>query len=147
MPNEKLRVELTTEQRKELETLCRRQTVGAAKVRRARVLLMADEKHPDGRRPDWQIAESIGISARQVCRIRQKFVRSGELNLDRKPRIGEPKVLCGDAEGQLVALFCSTPPDGRERWTLQLLCDELARLQVVETVCRETVRRRLKKIA
>jgi hypothetical protein len=45
----------------------------------------------------------------------------------------------------LIALACSDAPEGRERWTLQLLCDELVRLQVVESVCRETVRQCLKK--
>lgn len=147
MPNQKLRVELSADQRQELQKLCRKQTAGAAKVRRARVLLMSDETHKDGRRRDWEIAEALGMSERQVVRIRQKFVRSGELNVDRKPRSGEPKVLYGDAEAQLVTLCCSTPPDGRERWTLQLLCDELARLQIVESVSRETVRQRLKKTA
>lgn len=147
MPNMKLRVELTTDQRQELETLCRKQNAGAAKVRRARVLLMSDENHPDGRRRDWEIAEAVDISERQVVRIRQKFVRSGELNIDRKPRTGTPRVLCGDAEAQLITLCCSTPPDGYERWTLSLLCDELARIQVVGSVSRETVRQRLKKIA
>lgn len=146
MPNQKLRVELTSEQRQELEKLCRKQSEGAAKVRRARVLLMSDENHADGRRRDWEIAEAVGISERQVVRIRQKFVRSGDLNMDRKPRVGTPRVLCGDAEAQLVTLCCSTPPEGRERWTLSLLCDELARLQIVESVSRETVRQRLKKI-
>ena len=36
------------------------------------------------------------------------------------------------------------PPEGRERWTLRLLADELVRLEVVETVSHETVRRTLK---
>ena len=146
MPNQKQRVLLSADQRRELEVLCRKQSVGAAKARRARVLLMADENHPDGRRRDWEISEAVGISPRQVVRIRQKFVQSGELNLDRKPRIGTPRVLCGDEEAQLVTLCCSEPPDGRDRWTLQLLCDELVRLQVVESVSPETVRRRLKKM-
>lgn len=147
MPNEKLRVNLSDPQRQELEKLCRRQTVGAAKVRRARVLLMSDENHADGRRRDWEIADTVGISERQVVRIRQTFVRSGELKVDRKPRSGEPKKICGDDEAQLITLCCSTPPEGRERWTLQLLCDELARLKIVESVSRETVRQRLKKTA
>lgn len=147
MSNQKLRVELSADQRQELERLCRKQSVGAGKVRRARVLLMSDENHADGRRRDWEIAEVVGISERQVVRIRQKFVRSGELNIDRKPRVGTPRVLCGEAEAQLVQLCCSAPPEGRERWTLTLLCDELARLKVVESVSRETVRQRLKKTA
>lgn len=145
MPNRKLKVHLTDSERAALAAVCRKQSVPAAKLRRARILLMADEESSDGRRRDWEIAQAVGISERQVCRIRQQFVRSGELNLDRKKRVGEPKVLTGKAEAKLVTLCCSSPPEGRERWTLRLLCDELARLQVVTSVCPETVRQRLKK--
>ena len=147
MPNRprKLKVHLSAKQRAELSAVCSKQSVAAAKVRRARVLLMSDEDHPDGRRRDWEIAEALGICERQVVRIRQQFVREGEINLDRKPKPTVVGKLDGEAEAQLVVLCCSKPPDGRERWTLQLLCDELGRLQVVESVCRETVRKCLKK--
>lgn len=145
--NAKYRVQLTFDQRKALEAICRRQSVAAAKVRRATILLMADEDHPEGRRPDWQIAEAVGLSVRQVVRIRQQFIKEGDLTLDRKQRsdAGVPKVLDGKAEATVVTLCCSDPPAGREAWTLQLLCDELGRLEVVESVCRETVRQCLKK--
>jgi transposase len=147
MPNTytKHKVRLSKEQRTEFESVCRLQTVGASKLRRARILLLADEAHPEGRRPDWHIAEVVGLSVRQVVRIRQQFVRDGKTTLDRKPRAGNPLKLDGHAEAQLITLCCSAPPEGRERWTLQLLCDEMARLQLVESVCRETVRRCLKK--
>lgn len=145
--NAKYRVRLTSKQRVGLEAVCRKQSVAAAKVRRATILLMADESHPEGRRPDWQIAETVGLSEKQVGRIRQQFVREGDPALDRKPRsdAGVPKVLDGQAEATLVTLCCSDPPEGRDRWTLQLLCDELGRLEVVESVCCETVRQCLKK--
>ncbi len=147
MPNltTKFKVHLSAEERAELEAICRRQSIGAAKVRRARVLLMSDEDHADGRRHDWEIAEAVGLCVRQVVRIRQKFVREGEIKLDRKLRPAVVGKLDGEAEAQLVTLCCSDPPEGRERWTLQLLCDELARLKVVESVCCETVRKCLKK--
>lgn len=144
--NSKFEVHLSAEERGELDALCRRQSVGAAKVRRARILLLADEDHPEGRRRDWEIAEIVELCERQVVRIRQRFVREEKSVLDRKPRPSVPGKLDGDAEAQLVTLCCSTPPEGRERWTLQLLCDELARLHVVESVCRETVRQCLKMI-
>jgi len=54
-----------------------------------------------------------------------------------------PRVLDGMAEAHLVAVACSDPPPGRERWTLRLLAAELVRLEVVETVSYETVRRTL----
>ena len=147
MPNFKLTVHLSEEQRSALEAVCRRQSVAAAKVRRAKILLLADEDHPEGRRPDWQIGEAVGISEKQVGRVRKQFVREGDETLERKQRrdAGVPKRLDGKAEAILVTLCCSEPPGGRPRWTLQLLCDELGRLQVVESVCRETVRMCLKK--
>jgi Homeodomain-like domain len=143
--SKKLKVFLSPEFRAQLEAICRRQSVAAAKVRRARILLMSDESHPDGGRHDSEIAEAVGLCERQVVRIRQRFVREGEPVLERRPRPSGPVKLDGPAEAQLVTLCCSRPPDGRDRWTLQLLCDELARLTVVESVCRETVRKCLKK--
>jgi hypothetical protein len=126
----------------------RQSSAGVAQVRWARILLMADEAHPEGRRRDWEIAEAVGISERQVVRIRQKFVREGaDATLMRSTRsdAGSQKALDGKAEAHLVSLACSTPPEGRDRWTLELLVDELCRLQVVQSICRETVRKALKK--
>lgn len=145
--NSKCRVRLTESQRNEFQAILRKQSVPAVKVRRARVLLLADENHPDGRRRDWEIVEAVGISARQVVRIRQQFVRQGTDVLERKTRhdCGVPKVLDGRAQATLTTISCSEPPDGRSRWTLQMLCDELGRLKVVKSVSRETVRTFLKK--
>ena len=150
LTNEKLRVHLTRKQREGLEALCRQQRTPAAKLRRARILLMADEGSPEGHQPDWKIAEMVGLCERQVVRIRQKFVREGVApTLTRKQRAAGPTPFKfdGKAEAKLIALCCSTPPDGHQRWTLSLLVDELCRLQVVASVCPETVRRCLKKIA
>lgn len=149
----KFTIELTKQERRELEALVRKQSIGAALQRRARILLLADAKHPDGRRTDANIAELVGLCERQVVRIRQKFVRERDSEsvteaCERKPRplAPERRRLDGKAEAQLVVLACSTPPGDRDTWTLQMLCDELARLQVVESVCPETVRKCLKKM-
>lgn len=146
--SEKYKVKLSAAARENLEGVVRQSSAGVAQVRWARILLMADEAHPEGRRRDWEIAEAVGISERQVVRIRQKFVREGaEATLTRSTRsdAGSQKALDGKAEAHLVSLACSTPPEGRERWTLELLVDELCRLQVVQSICRETVRKALKK--
>jgi hypothetical protein len=111
---------------------------------------LADESHPAGHHLDEEIAELVGLCKRQVVRIRQQFVRQGvKPTLARKVRATPPRPykFDGRAEARLVALCCSTPPAGRERWTLSLLVEELRRLQVVTSVCPETVRRCLKKIA
>jgi hypothetical protein len=142
------RVILSDEQRADLEHMTRQGSIGVAKKRWATILLLADEAHPDGRRTDEEIAAEVGVAVRQLERIRKKFVLQGmDQTLVRSTRsdVGASKVIDGKAEAHLVTLCCSDPPDGREHWTLQLLCDELARLQVVTSVCPETVRQCLKK--
>lgn len=148
----KLKVELAAAQRRELEAVVRKQSVGAAVQRRARILLLSDRNHPEGRRSDANIAELVGLSERQVVRIRQRFVREREgqsvvSSCERKPRPAAPerRRLDGAAQAQLVVLACSQPAEGRDHWTLQLLCDELVRLEIVESICPETVRQCLKK--
>ena len=139
----KYQVVLTADVRTELEAITRMQTVGAAKLRRAKILLMSADDCTD-----QEISEEVGLCERQVVRIRQKFVKSGvQPTLTRATRkdAGVPKVIDGRAEAQLITIACSTPPTGRDHWTLQLLCDEMKRHQVVKSVCPETVRQALKK--
>lgn len=141
-------VVLTPEARAELKTIARKSSSGAAQVRRAKILLMADEASPEGGYADWEIAEAVGLCERQVVRVRQKFVKSGlQPTLTRATRIdaGIRRAIDGRAEAQLVTIACSTPPDGRDHWTLQMLCDELKRLRVVKSICCETARQVLKK--
>jgi hypothetical protein len=144
----KYRVRLEPEVRGELEAIARKTSAGVTRVRRAKILLMADENHPDGGYSDWEIADAVGICERQVVRIRQKFVRTGlQPTLTREVRsdAGASRVINGTAEAHLVTIACSTPPQGSDHWTLQLLCDELQRLKIVKSVCRETLRQVLKK--
>lgn len=150
MPNlaAKYRVVLTPEARADLEVVARKSSAGAAKIRRAKILLMADEAHPHGGFADWEIAEEVGLCERQVVRVRQKFVKSGLAStLVRSIRrdAGIQRAIDGRAEARLVTIACSTPPEGHDHWTLQMLCDELVRLKVLKSVCCETVRRSLKK--
>ena len=146
--SKKYKVSLSPGMRAELEAVARKTSAGVAQTRRAKILLMADEAHPDGGHPDWYIAEEVGLCERQVVRIRQKFVKAGvQPTLTRATRsdAGIRRVLDGKAEAHLVTIACSTPPEGHDHWTLQLLCDELKRLQIVKSVCCETVRQALKK--
>lgn len=144
----KHKVVLSAEQRADLERITRQTSVGVAKKRWATILLLADEAHPDGRRTDEEIADEVQLSIRQLERTRKKFAQTGfDPTLARATRsdAGIPKVLDGRAEAHVVTLCCGKPPEGRETWTLQLLCDELARLKIVTSVCPETVRTCLKK--
>lgn len=142
-------IELSRKQRKDLEKFARSQKISALQLRRARVLLLSDSAHLAGRHTDEQIAEILNMTRRQVQRIRTKFVHEGlESTVRREIRsdAGEPKVFDGKAEAQLTTICCSEPPEGCQRWTLQLLVDELSRMKIVTSVCKETVRQTLKKI-
>lgn len=142
------KVVLSDEDRSGLEYMTRQRSIGVAKKRWAAILLLADQAHPEGGRSDEEIAAEVGISVRQIERVRKKFILQGmDQALVRATRsdAGVPKILDGKAEAHLVTLCCSDPPDGFEHWTMQMLCDELVRLEIVTSVSPETVRKCLKK--
>lgn len=140
-------VTLTEEERRMLQAMLSRGKAAARKLTHARILLKADAA--DGG-PDWNdeaIAEGLEVGRATVERVRKEFVEEGlEAALERrKPRRVYPRKLDGDGEAHLVALACQTPPEGRRRWTLQLLADRMVALQYVEEISYQTVRRALKK--
>ena len=111
------------------------------KVTRAHVLLLADEG-----KTDKTIAEMLHIGASTAERTRKKFVEWGlEFALNERPRPGKEPKLKGKQEAFLTALACSDPPQGRTRWSMQLLADRLVEVGIVESISDETVRRVLKK--
>ena len=143
----KHRVYLTDDQRLELLSFV---SFGTGPVRRAthaRILLKADES-TDG--PGWDddaIAGAVGVSRETVGRIRKRFSQEGLiLALEhRPPSATRPCRLDGAQEAHLVALTCSTPPEGAGRWSLRLLAEKMVTLEYVEEISYETVRRTLKK--
>ena len=142
-------VALTADQRDRLAALTRTGSAPVGKVRRANVLLLSDAGRPGGRLTRDAIAAALGMHVNTVDRIRKRFVLAGEVpTVDRKPRPTPPTLpkLDGRAEATLVAICCGPAPEGRARWTLRLLADELARRRVVPRISPEAVRLRLKKM-
>lgn len=134
-------VELTSDERESLEALTGKGTVSARRMKRALVLLAADEGDKD-----THIAEKARVTVNTVERIRKRFVEEGlEAALSEHPRPGKERLLDGKQEAYLVALACSQPPQGRTTWTMQLLADRLVELNIVESISDETVRQYLKK--
>lgn len=148
MPAKRYRVTLSQKEREELTAMVNQGQGQARRLRRARILLMADEAQENGGWKDADIAQALGAQVRTVERIRQKCVEEGiEAALNHtRPKKSRRKVLDGAAEARLAQLACTQAPDGRESWTMQLLADKLIELEVVETVSRETVRTTLKKM-
>ena len=144
----KYHVTLTSEERSELERLISVGKGSAQKLAHARILLKADEAE---RGPGWsdpQIAQALDVGLSTAWRVRQRFVEEGTAAaLVPKPstRVYARK-LDGAGEARLVKLACSKPPEGRKRWTLQLLADRMVVLGHAEDgLSYETVRRVLKK--
>lgn len=149
----KYRVKLTADERAELKRLVRKGKAAGWKLTRARALLKCDESEPSlvsgAGWSDARIAQALDVTTRSLENWRKQAVERGPLSLlERKPQDGSKRrKLDGAGEAQLVKLACSSPPEGRSRWTMQLLADELVALEVVDAVSDETVRRVLKKHA
>jgi hypothetical protein len=141
-------VKLQEEQRRFLETMVHTSRTPAKHYLVARVLLMSDQSRGKPEATDGQIAEVLSISRRTVIRIKKRFMQeclevalTGSFPRERPER----RCLDGKAEAQLIHLACSQAPDGRQRWTLELLADQMVRLGYVEHISPETVRTALKK--
>lgn len=145
MRKTKYAVALTEVERAQLRTLVGSGVAPARMLTRARILLKADQGEGGAAWADAAIAGALEVHPTTVARIRRQFVEQGlEAALTRKrPDRVYARKLDGVGEAHLVAVACSDPPAGRERWTLRLLADELVRLEVVEAVSYETVRRTL----
>jgi len=134
-------VGLSDEERTRLREMVRKGNLSARKLNRAHILLSADERALDA-----TTAKSLHVDVATVERTRKRFVEGGlDWALNERPRPGAKLKLDGKQEAHLIALACSAPPEGRQRWTMQLPTDRLVKLGVVDTISDETVRRTLKR--
>ena len=130
------RVTLTDEERERLDGLTRKGTASARMVRRAQTLLLAAEE-----RTDEAIAAALRIGVSTVERTRRRCVEEGvEAALRERPRPGARPKLGPKERAFVVALACTRPPEGRKRWTMQLLADRVVQLQVVPDITDEAIR-------
>jgi transposase len=144
----KYHVTLTPEERGDLERMVSSGKAAARKLTHARILLKVDEAEGGPGWTDEQVAEALAVGLSTVWRVRRRFVEEGTAAaVEPKPttRVYARK-LDGAGEARLVKLACSAPPQGRKRWTLQLLADRMVVLGHAEDgLSYETVRRALKK--
>ena len=139
-------VVLTTEERAALQTLIARGTTAARALTRARILLKADEAPGSPAWSDSQIVAALDVSPPTVARVRQRFVTERLAAVQRHPPTTRPAPkVDGDQEAHLIALACSPPPRGRERWSLRLLAERYVVLGYGEPISHEWVRQTLKK--
>ncbi len=145
---EKYIVELTSEEQKELGQLVSKGKAAARKITHARVLLQSNASKDGPAWTDKQISQAFGVHTNTIHGIRRRFVEHGlQAALERKKQdhLSRKRVVDGDVEAHLIALRCGDPPEGRNQWTLRLLADKLVELEIVPSICHETVRKTLKK--
>jgi transposase len=137
--NIKYHVELSQLERDQLDALLSGGRHSARKLKRAQILLAADDGVADE-----VIAATLKVGASTIYRTRRRLVTANlDAALSEEPRPGVARKLSGKEEALLVATACSKPPPGRARWTLELLADEMVRLTDHDELSSETVRRRL----
>ena len=142
----KYHVYLTKENRQELESLIRKGESSARTQTRARILLLTDENQKK-KKGTKDIGSVLMCALPTITAIRKKFVEGGLENaLYDKARPGAIPKITGEVEAQLTMLACSTPPEGRSRWTLQMLADKLIELKLVDSISDVAVMHRLKKM-
>jgi transposase len=135
------RVTLTDDEQEQLHDLTRKGKGSVRMVRRAQTLLLAAEE-----RIDEEIAAALHIGVSTVERTRRRFVEEGlEASLREYPRPGARPKLGPKQQAMVVALACTKPPEGRERWTMQLLADRIVELQIVPDITDEAIRLLLKR--
>lgn len=67
--------------------------------------------------------------------------------LKRQKREVNPTKVDGRVEAHITRLACSTPPEGRSKWSLRLLADRMVKLEIVDSLSHQSVRQALKKRA
>ena len=132
--------------RQELETLIHSGESSARTQTRARILLLSDENQKK-KKSTKEIGSALLCSLPTITNIRKKFAEGGLENaLYDQPRPGATPKITGEIEAQLTVLACSAPPEGRSRWTLQMLADKLVELKLVDSISDVAVMHRLKKM-
>ena len=137
-------IQLKKKDRHQLESMVRTGKHGARTLTRCRILLLSDKNGKAKR--NREIIEALGISPATLYNVRKRFLEEGINSIHDKPRSGQPRKFEGKAAAAITALACSSPPEGRVRWTLELLADRAVELKLVDSICPQSVRNVLKKM-
>ena len=141
-------VRLSEDERARLRELIRKGSSPAQRLLKARILLKADASDAGESWSDGRIIEALETSVSMVYRARKQLVEGGlDAVLGRKQRSAPPvaPIFDGEKEARLIALACSTPPEGYARWTLRLLEEKVVELAIVDSASDNTIGRTLKK--
>jgi transposase len=136
-----LNINLKNSEVKFLTNFIRKGKKNARSLTRARILLLANQG-----KGDTEISKTLSVGRSTALRIRKRYLEEGlQSALVDKPRSGQPEKYNEKHAAEIIALACTKPPEGRKRWSLSLLCEELRKIEEFKTINRETIRLILKK--
>lgn len=141
-------VRLEAEERSRLEQWVRIGKTSAYRIRHANILLAVDVSEAGPKMKDADVAVAFNVSARSIESLRKRLVEEGiDAALERKKQVRPSieKMFDGENEAKLIAIACGPKPQGRTRWTLELLADRAVALKIVEHCSPQTVMRTLQK--
>jgi transposase len=141
-------VELTSKERSDLQKIVAKGNTTGYRTKYSHILLKADQAKGGPGWSDPRIAEAFDCNLSTVYRLRRRLVENGLDAVLQHGNTGKHKCrkLDGKAEAHLIALACSKPPQGRQRWTVRLLADQLVALGIVQSCGKTTVHQTLKKM-
>ena len=148
MGNLKRKIELTQEERERLKSFVTKGEHPAMVIRRAQIILDLDCAGKSQMPREAEIADRHGVSRQTVQIAKKDYLARGLDGFLMRKKRETPPILPkadGEFEAHLIALSCSDPPKGYDRWSVRLLADKCVELGYLESVSHMTVSRALKK--
>lgn len=140
------KVTLTEEEQKELEALIQKGGKGY-RIKHAYILLKLNECAENDEWNYERIMEAYGVCRGTIAGVAKRFVMDGmEAALGRKTQQNRARKVTGEVEAKICMIACSDPPEGRERWTMQMIADQLIQLHIVDYITDSTVCDTMKKM-
>jgi transposase len=134
-------IKLEEDEVKFLRDFVKKGRKSARELTRARILLLVNQQ-----KGDTEIAETLDVGRNTVWRTKKKYRKEGlQSALEEKTRSGQPKKYTDKHKAEIIAQACTDSPDGRKRWTLTLLTEEMQKKDGFETINKESIRLILKK--
>ena len=140
------KVTLTKEEENELERLIQKGGKGY-RIKHAQILLKLNEIPGNEEWTYDRIMDAYGVCRSTIAGVAKRFVMEGmESALGRKTQQNRARKVTGEVEAQICVIACSDPPQGKDRWTMQMIADKLIELNVVDYITDSTVCDTMKKM-
>jgi len=139
------KVTLTGGEHEDLQKLVQKGGKGY-RIKHAQILLKLDQRPENAEWTYDRIKEAYGAAHSTIAGVAKRFVVEGvEAAIGRKKHENYHRKVTGEVEAHICAIACSDPPGERSRWTMQMIADELIRLEIVDYITDSTVCETMKK--